>query len=312
MPLTINDLKFNVDAPELPQSMRLFETESPTLAQRERAIEVFRKTLNLGDSKQVELPDSIAFASKRGEVEFFQASGAIWARDAEVETLYVNELREWPGIEEVQQGNDITVRLGSRTASTLMRQAQDLLSAAELLSEQMKTNRVVLEQVSNLNEEGQLIARGAGAATVTFDYELDGLPVFGAGGKSQIFFEPSKSGAQTTGAFHCWRPIVGEREIRIREIEDALTVGVLQDPELNIYHKKGGRIEVNKLGFGYMALPAMVRQRYIFPVFQIEGQVFTPDDKQEYFEFARYHHALSQEQYGEVDAFADYLMKAND
>jgi hypothetical protein len=312
MPLTINDLKLNVDLPKLPQSMSLFETESPTLAHRGRAIEIFRETLNLGDSNPVELPDSIAFASKRGEVEFFRASGAIWARDADAETSSANELREWPDIEEVQQGNDVAVRLAPKAADTLVRQAQDLLRAAELLSEYVGTNRVVLEQVSHLSERGKLITRGAGVVTVIFDYELDGFPVFGAGGKSQIFSEPSRTGSHTIGAFHCWRSIVSERKIQIQAVEDALAVGVLQDPELNLYHKRGGRIEINRLGFGYMALPAMVYQRYLFPVFQIEGQVFTPNDKQKYFEFARYHHAVSQEQYGEVGAFADYLIKAND
>jgi hypothetical protein len=310
----MDDLDLKVDLPELPQSMRLVETESPTLDQRWRAIELFSKTLDLGDLQPVDLPNSIAYAGKRGEVEFFPASGALWARDAEAEEASDNELRDWPDLEEVEKDDDddVIIVLSPSAADALVSQAQELFSAADLISEYMKPRGVALEQVIHLSEKGDIIARGAGVATVIFDYELDGFPVFGAGAKSQTFVEPSREGSRTIGAFHCWRTTVADRMIKLQPVEEALAVGVLQDLELNLYFKRDGRIEIKKLDFGYMALPAMVRQRYLFPVFQIEGRVYTPDRKQEYFEFARYHHAVPAKQYSEVGAFADYLVKRND
>ena len=294
-----------------PRSVPLFEAKTPSLDERKAALDFFREVLDLGDTRTVDLADSIAFAGKRGEVEFFPASGAIWARDAEAEQAHENEMRKWPGLEEIRGDNDVILGLGRQATGDLVKQAREVFERAELTAEQMKPVGVALEQVSQLSERGEILERGAGAASVMFGYELEGLSVFGAGAKSQVFAEPAGRGTRVVGAFHCWRPAGAGPKVELGSVEDALAAGVLDDPELTLYKEKGGRIEVTKLEFGYMALPAMFRQRHVFPVFQIEGRVDLSDDREQYFEFGRYHHAAHPKRYAEAGVFADYLVRTN-
>jgi hypothetical protein len=116
---------------------------------------------------------------------------------------------------------------------------------------------------------------------------------------------------QVTGGFHVWRKVVDTRRVPVGDTERALTVGVLQDPELMLYHERGGRIEASHLAFGYLALPAMVRQAVLIPALQLEGRVHLRDSDMEYFEFARYHHAISPDQYAEAGMFDHYLSVMN-
>ena len=60
-----------------------------------------------------------------------------------------------------------------------------------------------------------------------------------------------------------------------------------------------------------MALPATVRQTYLFPAFEVEGRAFHPGRKGDEFFFGRQHHAASPEQYQKAGVFADYLVRMN-
>ena len=135
--------------------------------------------------------------------------------------------------------------------------------------------------------------------------------MFGAGAKTLAYLEPGRGQAVATGLFHAWRPITNKIGLTMTPVQDALGVGLLQDPELVEYRKRGYRLEISHLEFGYMALPATVRQTYLFPTFEIEGRAFHPDRKEDEFFFGRYHHAASPEQYQKAGAFADYLVRMN-
>ncbi len=315
MALSLNDLDFKVRFPELPRSMPLFKTEIPSREKRGRAVEVLGKAFGLDKPRPVELPHSVVFASKRGEVEYFHASGALWSLNAEADQRNENEFRKWPGLQESEDDNGIVFSLDPRASKRLLGQARDLLGEAELMSDSMATARVVLDQVTELSEKGEILNRGAGAATAQFGYAMEGVPVVGAGAKSLIFAEPDPERGEPamTGLFHAWRPVVDATELPMTPVEDALAVGLLQDPELVPYHERGYRIEITHLVFAYLALPATVRQTYLFPVFQVEGRVHNPDnekDGDEFF-FGRYHHAASPEQYRKAEVFADYLVRMN-
>lgn len=315
MALTLNDLDFKVRFPELPRSMPLFKTEAPSQEKRGRAVEVLRKTFKLDDVRPVELPDSVVFAGKRGEVEYFHASGALWSLNTEADAMAENEFRKWSGLTESEDDNDIVLSLDPRASKRLLGQAKELLGEAELASDVMTSGRVVLDQVSELSEKGEILTRGAGSATAQFGYAMEGVPVLGAGAKSLIFAEPDPERGQPTmiGLFHAWRPVVGSTKLSMTPVEDALAVGLLQDPELGLYRERGHRIEITHLAFAYLALPATVRQTYLFPVFQVEGRVHNPDDEEEGdgFFFGRYHHAAGPDQYHKADVFADYLVRMN-
>jgi hypothetical protein len=311
MSISLDSIDLRAKLPDLPGKLAVIETSAPSLKERQRALDLMADTLQLGKRRAVDLPHGIAYVSRRGEVEYFQASGAVWSRDAEAEQKHDNELRKWPKL--VKQGGDKDARfaLPKGTSRVLLGQAKEMIGAADLGDKAMDGGRIVLDQVAQLSEKGEIIQSGAGAATVIFGFAMEGLPVFGAGAKSTFTFEPVEDKPKIVGSLHVWRSPAKSREIKMPSVEEALSVGLLEDSELRRYAEKGAKITVSRLALGYMALPAMVQQRYLFPVLDVQGQVSLPDDKLGYFQFARYHHAAPAASYKKADIYAPYLAKRN-
>jgi hypothetical protein len=311
MAISLDSIDFRAKLPDLPRSLAVIETSAPSLKERQRALDLMADTLKLGKRRTVDLPHGIAYVSRRGEVEYFQASGAVWSRDAEAEQRHDSELREWPKL--VKEGGDKDARfaLPKEMSRQLLGQARELIGAADLADKAIDGGRVVLDQVAQLSDKGEIMQSGAGAATVIFGFAMEGLPVLGAGAKSTFAFEPVEGKPRIVGSLHVWRAPGKGREIKMPAIEEALSVGLLDDPELRRYAEKGGKITVSRLRLGYLALPAMVQQRYLFPVFDVQGQVNMPDDKLGYFQFARYHHAATAASYKKADLYAPYLVRRN-
>ncbi|HEX8688235.1 MAG TPA: hypothetical protein VF654_17105, partial [Pyrinomonadaceae bacterium] len=99
MPLTLKDLDIRVNLPKLPSAINLFQLSAPALGDRRRAIESLTKRFELGELKTVELPDFVVFGSRRGEVQFFPASGAVIARDGAAEAQAKDEERPWKNLQ---------------------------------------------------------------------------------------------------------------------------------------------------------------------------------------------------------------------
>jgi hypothetical protein len=166
---------------------------------------------------------------------------------------------------------------------------------------------VTLDQVAKLDAKGKEVAFGAGQATVKLSYAVESFAVAGAGAKSLVFADPGSSGqARLTGAFHSWRTLGTARAVKVPPIEQALGVGLLTDPELDLYRKAGHRIRVRRIDFVYLALPAFMRQSHLFPVFQVEGSV-SEGKRGVGFNFARYHHAVPPKAYAAADLYGPYL-----
>ncbi len=89
-------------------------------------------------------------------------------------------------------------------------------------------------------------------------------------------------------------------------IEAALAVGLLADPELTLYQAAGHRIQITRLDFCYLALPAFMRQAHLFPALQIEGSV-SQGKRGQAFNFGRFHHAASPSAYAAADLYGPYL-----
>jgi hypothetical protein len=311
MSIPLDSIDFRTKLPETPRSLDVMEITAPPFEAREPALDLMVETLQLGECKTVDLPHGTAYVSHRGEVEFFQASGAVWSRDAEAEQKQNNELRQWPGLVEEKDDKGVRFALSEKMSHELLGRARELSGAAEFVDKAMDSGRVVLDQVTQISEKGEIMQSGAGGATVIHGFALNGLPVFGAGAKSTLAFEPMEGEPKFVGGLHVWRSPGKGRQIQMPAVEEALAVGLLEDPELLRYAEKGGKITVTRIALGYMALPAMVHQRYLFPVFDVQGQVSQPDDKLGYFLFARYHHAAPAESYKKADLYAPYLAQMN-
>lgn len=310
MALKFNDLKFKTRLPKIPKSMELLEVRAASFEERLWSIDTLGRRLELGKLSSAEVPHGYIFASKRGEVEFFRASGSVWASNTAEEAKFEHEERRWKGVTESGRGAKRSFKLDRDTAASLSKSSQEFLKQIGLQREEAEKPSIQLDQWAHIDPKGKEIKRGAGPATVKFGYKIEGFPAIGPGAKTLVFAEPVDGRPWISGVFHAWRDIVGSRRLRMPSIEDSLRIGLLHDPELVAYGKQKCRISITRIDFGYIGLPAFVEQRYMFPAFEVEGKVEHAEDKRKSFAFGRYFHAASPKQYAKTDAVAHYLMEA--
>ena len=311
MPLTIDDLKISAKLPDLQSEMPVFTVRSASLDERRAAIEMLGDRLDLGNLAAFEVKDSLHFCSKAGEVQFYRPSGALWARHAAADESYDNEVRPWKGLERVEDKDGVQTWVLSDSASgALVEQSRAIMDRAGLLSEHVSLAGVELDQVAQLDAEGKQIGHYAGEATVRYQYRLKEIAVAGAGAKSCFYFNPGDRGPALVGAFHAWREIVDARSVRVHAPEAALDLALTADPELSAYHEQGYRIDLTDLDLVYYTLPAFAYQTLVFPALRAKGRALGKGERGEQgFEFARFLHVVSAEDYARADLFADYLAK---
>lgn len=304
MPLTLKQLDIKTRLPELPSSVPVFALTVPTLADRRPAIDRLAAEFKLGVLQSAEFEDVMIMGTERGDIHYFHASGALHARDATARSDAQDEMRKWAGVTP-SDGPDRMV-FDAATAKRLTGEAKSMLEPLGLFAKEITSSQVTLEQVSQLDAKGKEIANGAGRATVTFAYAVEGISVRGAGAKTLAFAEPQGDRARFTGAFHAWRPLAGGTKVTVPAFEKALGVGLLSDPELEFYGASGHGIVITRLELAYLALPAFMRQSHLFPVMQIEGSV-GDGRRGRGFDFARYHHIVPPTAYREAGLIGPYL-----
>lgn len=304
MSIRLNNLEIKSKLPELPKTAAVFALEVPSFEQRRAPIARLAERMKLGNLRQVELDHGIVMASEFGDITHFHASGAVWARDAMATKAAVDEMRKWPGLA-VTAGQPAA--LDREATRKLIAQTRELLEPLGLLGKEIASESVQLDQVAQLDAKGKELTRGAGQATVKFDYAIGGIPVRGAGAKTQAFVEPEQGAARFAGIFHAWRGLGRDQAVKLpTSIEEALGVAFLTDPELDRYSAAGHKIQITKLEFVYLALPAFTRQTHLFPAFQIEGDV-SEGKLGIAFRFGRYHHAAAPKAYAAADLYGSYL-----
>ncbi len=305
MTIKLASLDIKATLPKLPKTLPVYALSAPSLQERGPALARLGEHLRLGKLRAVDLDHGTVLASANGDITCFHASGAVWARDAMATRGSEDELRKWEG-QTTSRVAGWPVALNATASRRLISQASELLQPLELLGKEVSSRAVQLEQVAQLDAKGRERVRGAGQATVKFGYAVDGVEVRGAGGKTLAFAEPDTSQARFAGIFHSWRPLGKATTLKLGSLEQALAVGLLNDPELDAYSKAGHKILITKLDFVYMALPAFVRQNHLFPMFQVEG-VVSEGKLGISFHFGRYHHAAPPRAYAAADMYAPYL-----
>jgi hypothetical protein len=307
MSIKLNNLEIKVKLPVLPKSLPVFALAAPTLADRRGAIARLNELMKLGTLRSVELDHGLVMASERGDITCFHASGAVWARDATATAGAADEFRKWEGL--TQSSTDgYRTALNPTAAKKLIAQTRDLVRPLGLWAKEVASEAVQLDQVAQLDAKGNEIAHGAGQATVKFQYAVDGVPVRGAGAKTVAYAEPGAGPGQARfgGIFHAWRNLGGGTAIKLPVIEEALGAGVLTDPELDRYAAAGHKIQITRLEFVYLALPAFMRQSHLFPAFQIEGTV-SEGKLGIAFHFGRFHHAAPPGAYAAANLYGTCL-----
>jgi hypothetical protein len=289
-------------------SMPVFAMAPPPLEQRRASARKLGDGLKLGTLRTVDLEHGLMLASERGDITVFHASGALWARDATATAEAKDEMRDWPGLlAPTAAGLDYT--LSADAAKRLTSMTDGLLRQLDLIGKEAGPATVQLEQVSLLDGKGKELKRGAGQASVKYGYSVEGVAARGAGAKTLAFVEPggaTSGAARMAGVFHAWRPLGDAATVKLPSLEEALSVALLQDPELDRHAEAGHAVVITKLELVYLALPAFMRQSHLFPAIQVEGEV-AKGRLGDAFNFARFHHVVSPEAYAAVGLHGQYL-----
>ena len=295
MTLSLDSFEWRVPPPEIADELPVATLATPSYEERLHAVRTLHERFRLGETIELDLPDGIAHASRRGEVQYFVASGAVRARDAEVCRAFSDERRPWEDVEEVADADGPRYVLGEHTSAVVFQDAGELLRAARLLPDGLGDVDVVLDQWARLDESGREIDRGPGRAVVRAPYSLDGVPFIGAGAKTRLAYEPIDGRPVLARMFHVHRPVIDVHTVLTGGTERALT-GQLRDPFLVEHHKRGARLIVTGIQVGLLALPAVVPQRIAAPAIAVTGILDNVrDDRRGAIDlrFARYYQAVS-------------------
>jgi hypothetical protein len=306
MAIKLDSLEIKARLPELPPSVPVHALLVPPMEERRASIARLGERMQLGTLRSVELDHGIVMASDRGDITCFHASGAVWARDATVGKGATDELRKWEGQTTGSTADGRRVALNADASRKLIAQAKELLQPLGLLGKELASEAVQLDQVAQLDAKGNELAQGAGQATVKFQYAVAGVPVRGAGAKTLAFADPDAGQARFGGVFHAWRPLGKDTALKLPVLEEAMGVGLLTDPELDRYSAAGHQIQITRLEFVYLALPAFLRQSHLFPALQVEG-IVSEGKLGISFHFGRFHHAAPPKAYAAAKLYGPYL-----
>lgn len=272
MSLSLQDIEFRTELPDIPRSMPVGVTEAPCARDRADAMRSLAEVLDLREAIQVDLPFGHALATETGQVEFFSASGALRARDTDLLRSFEDERRDWPDVEEVEDREGLSYRLGEGTTQRLIEQARRLLDRVGLADDGVDTVDVVLGRWALLDESGHERESGPGRATVRMAYAVEGTSLIGPGAKTNVHYDPVEGTPTLARLFHVLRPVVDVREVETGDTELAFTA-FLRDPFLVAQTERGGRIVVTAVEVGLLALPADTTQRIAYPAVAVEGRV---------------------------------------
>jgi hypothetical protein len=265
------DLRTKVD---LPKSGMVALLPPPDLRERTRAMEGLAKSLGFKVAGAADVPHGFAMGGPSGQVEVFAASGAIRGRNTDQLSRFADERRSWAEVVRVPTNDGAAYGLGPKTARLLESRAQRLLEGAGL-AEKASGVGVVLGQWAKLDESGKELESGPGRATVQFTYAVEGIPLIGAGAKSNVHFDPDDKGADGVIArfFHVHRGFEAKKDLRLLQIEQAFEPLLTQTWSGLESRPKQTRITITAAEFGLLALPADVAQRFAAPALQVQGTV---------------------------------------
>lgn len=313
MTLQLTDIKISTVLPEIPTDLPVYLVRAASLEERQPAIQFFQELLQLEELVPVDEPDSLCYMGPDGEIQFYRPSGSLWVEDTRADKGYPDERRPWKVVEVPDENdpNNSKLVLIESDENRLARQAGELFEEAGLISSEASFAGVALDQVAQLDAEGKEVGRFVGKANARFLYCLDGVEVDGPGAKTYAFYNPGTERHTLTSIYHAWREVKDKRKIGMARIDEILERTLVQDPELRLYHQRGSSIELQQVDLVYLALGPDIHQDYVFPTLRVDGNVMfkSPSPEREGFEFSRFYHAATPQDYATSKLYAHYLVE---
>lgn len=273
MAIDFSAIDFQVDLP-VPDYGLIAVLPPPCTRDSMRSVDALVEALGIKVAGSADMPHGFAIGGPNGQVEIFSASGAVRGRNTDQLSKYEDERRPWPDVATEKDCDQTVYRLGKRASERLQARSQRLLEAMKL-TEKPADISVTLGQWARLDESGRELESGPGRATVQYRYAIEGIPLIGAGAKTNVHFDPDGDGGDGIIArfFHVHRGFETVKDVRLLEMEQAFEPLLTQTWSGIESERKRTRIAITDAKFGLLAMPADLPQRAAVPALQVEGVV---------------------------------------
>ena len=273
MPIDISRVAFDAKVPELPPVAVVGVHADPCLRDRRRVVDGLAEALGITLRGTVDVPFGYIVGGAEGQVEVFTASGAVRARNTDRLAAYESEARRWADVDKIDTPEGVLLTLGEHTQRLLLDASERLIDGLGLAEKEV-TATISVERWAAADEDGRELDAGLGRAVVKRGYEFEGLPLLGAGAKTNLHFDPADGeGGSIVRFFHAHRGFEGAREVRLLDLERSLGPLLSQtwsgiDPD-----PAEAMLTITEATFGLLALPAHLHQRAAVPVLMVQGGI---------------------------------------
>lgn len=220
----------------------------------EKEIQLYLKSIK--DLGSRENKAQFVYFNDKIRMEFYYASNSVWWTNLEWENNEIHQIKEIPDEKEC------------------FSIANEFLKSYSLDDQYMKFENINYDSAIEYHVKNKQLDHYTTAININFNYEIDGLPIFGSGAKARIVLDGNKNVVEW---YRFWRDIEPLEKRKV--IPPEMIMKLFQ--ESPIYEKmkiSKLKIELFKPKLGYYTFPPRINQKFLFPVYEIRGQILNPTD----------------------------------
>jgi hypothetical protein len=214
--------------------------------------------------------DRVLYRENDATLEVFRASNSIWwAKRSLVDR---DQLSKGPALPEEAEAKE-------RAAAELKRLGLDVKNAV--------FDSVCYDEVAVREPGAKRPKVLKTAANVIYRFEIRSVPVFGPGAKIKVSLVEN---GQVSQVLYFWRKPAAEGSTKPLLLEEA-RAQFMRDPAFLRLSASKAAVEIRSVRFGFYAAPPGEFQRFLIPVYKVEGAVRTSEFER--YEFYRYVTAIA-------------------
>ena len=242
---------------------KTFHFDTASSKNREYADYIAKRTELLRSNFKTEgelrdLGDQLIIRNKKEALEIYTGSDSFWWTDRE--NAY-------------SENKELSKSLPSEKEA--IRNAQKLLEELKIDTSTMKVHSVSNSFTSTSESpKDKNVEQFPTSVNVNFTHELDGLPIYGSGAKTQISFINND---QLIQFVHFNRIPKQDGKAEVISPEEAVQQ-VFDNKRFAIIKEQGKSSgEITDVSLGYYATSPSDLQRFLIPVYKVQGNVSTPE-----------------------------------
>jgi len=207
-------------------------------------------------SEPIDSGDLMLFREKDYTLEIYRASDSLWWTHNEL--AYREKAPRGAKLPDEKQAYKI---------------AEEYLRKYDLVNEYSKFSSVDYTEAAYSSSPKENPISAKTEAHVNYKFSLDRIPVLGPGAKIQVSLVENSTMSEL---LYFWREPIKEKSNEIIHPEEALKK-ITNDPRFMRLSSKTAVVNLHKMQLGYFALTPSDFQRYLIPVYAVDGTAKTKD-----------------------------------